>query len=407
MEGVSYYRMVLLGSRLFSMNSKKLLIVVLTVLLGICFCGLCISTFLFVASPAFFRARESTIAASQTTALPETMPYSWITPSMPSSTYALSPTDELSSTGEPTPILTVPFVDAPTKDETIPSIPTETQILEPALTYASSPTSGSVAFDSWCVPWNTDTSKARVQEVIDGITIEVMIDGNVFPVRYVGIEMPDYSGDPTVWSIAREKNRALVEGLTVLLVKDRSEVDSEGRLLRYVLAGPVFVNRQLVESGYAIAVDSPPDISCNGIFREAESLARATGRGLWAPTPTPSRTIPTHTPTPAPTGDVIIVKIFSKGTIWQEPEEYVEIYNDGSQPVQLQDWTLRDTKSHVFVFPGFILGPQQYCRVYTDLYLPKHCGFTYYSLSPIWDNNGDCAYLKDGDGVLIDMLCYE
>jgi len=389
------------------MSNKKFLVIVLAILLVICFCGLCISISLVAASPFLLGARETMIAGSSTTASPETQPYSWNTTPMLSSTYVISPTDELSFTGTRTPIMTIPNVGVSSEPGTPPSIPTVTQVLEPGLIYAPSPTTGSVALDSWCIPWNTESTKAQVQTVIDGVTIEVMIDGNVLPVRYVGIEIPDYSGDPSIWNSAREKNQELVEGKTILMVKDRSEVDSEGRLLRYVLAGSVFVNRQLVESGYAIAVGSPPDISCEGIFQEAETLARASGRGLWAPTSIPTRTIPTHTPTPPRTGDVIIVKISFKGTIWQEPEEYVEIFNDGSLPVQLQDWTLRDIKSHIFVFPNFVLGPQQYCRVYTDLYLPGHCGFTYYSLSPIWDNDGDCAYLKDGDGILIDMYCYE
>jgi endonuclease YncB( thermonuclease family) len=264
-----------------------------------------------------------------------------------------------------------------------------------------------VALDSWCVPWNTESTRAQVQEVIDSVTIKVMIDGEVIPVRYIGIELPDYTEDPQIWNRAREENRELVEGRTLLLVSDRLDKDNEGRLLRYVMSDSIFVNRQLVDSGFAIAASSPPNISCDGIFQESETLARASGRGFWAPTPTPSRTIPTYTPTPVRSGDVVIVKISYKGTFWQEPEEYVEILNDGSQPVQLLDWTLSDIKHHVFFFPSFVLGPQQYCRIYTDLYLPKHCGFTYHSHSPIWENDGDCAYLRDADGVLIDEFCYD
>jgi endonuclease YncB( thermonuclease family) len=319
----------------------------------------------------------------------------------------LFPEDELSSTPISTTITTIPIEGDPSENSAPSSTPTETQVLATGLTYAPSSTTGPLALDSWCVPWNTESAKAQVHSVIDGVTIEVLLAGEVVPVRYIGVDIPDYSGDPNVWTSATERNRELVEGKDILLIKDRSEVDSEGRLLRYALVGSVFVNRQLLESGYFIAVSSPPDASCSGIFQEAEQLARAAGRGLWAPTSTPSRTIPTRTSTPARTGDVIIIKIEPEGTIWQEPEEYVEIYNDGTQPVQLQEWTLEDIKGHVFRFPSFVLGSHQYCRVYTDLYLPEHCGFTYYSLSPIWDNHRDCAYLKDGDGILIDMYCYE
>jgi endonuclease YncB( thermonuclease family) len=382
------------------MSSKKILVIILAVALAICICGLCIGVSLFAASPFSSFGAKAKIAHYLTKTSSPAKP-------LLSTTYTQLPTIEISSTSSTPPVSTYPIEGISTEEGAPLPSSSETPVFEPTLLYAASSTAGPVALDSWCVPWNTTSESALVQGVIDGVTIEVELDGITQPVRYAGIEMPDYSQDPGIWNASRERNRELVEGKTILLIKDRSDVDGEGRLLRYVLAGSVFVNRQLVESGYAVAVSSPPDISCDLIFQEAEKLARAAGRGLWSSTSTPSRTIPTLTPTPSGAGDLIIVKISPTGTAWQEPEEYVEIFNDGAQSVQLKDWTIRDTKGHVFAFPNFILGPQQYCRVYTDLYLPEHCGFTYYSLSPIWENDGDCAYLKDGDGILIDMYCYD
>ncbi len=371
------------------------MVIILTAGSAICFCGLCIGISLFTYSRINTNSGKIKTSDLVTKTFASTMP-------------SIRSTTPLPPSKSNTPLVsTSTTVGIPTEGEPTLLSPSETQVLEPTLPYAPSSTVGSVALDSWCIPWNTESERALVREVIDGVTIEVEIDGVVRQVRYVGIELPDYLQDPGIWNISFEKNRELVEGKTILLIKDRSDVDGEGRLLRYALVESVFVNRQLAESGYAVAVSTPPDISCDLIFREAEELARATGRGLWAPTSTPSRTIPTQTSTPPRVGDLIIVKVSPTGTIWQEPEEYVEIFNDGSQSVQLQDWTIRDIKGHVFTFPDFVLGPQQYCRVYTDLYLPEHCGFTYYSLSPIWENNGDCAYLKDGDGTLVDMYCYE
>jgi len=102
----------------------------------------------------------------------------------------------------------------------------------------------------------------------------------------------------------------------------------------------------------------------------------------------------------------MIVRVSYRGTAWEEWEEYVEIYNDGEQRVQLQGWSLRDDERHVYIFPRFILGPGEYCRVYTNLYSPNHCGLSYNHRGPIWENDGDCAYLKDPDGLLIDTFCY-
>ncbi len=91
-------------------------------------------------------------------------------------------------------------------------------------------------------------------------------------------------------------------------------------------------------------------------------------------------------------------KIHSLGTLWQEPDEYIEIFNIGTQPVQLAGWSIRDAEGHAFIFPKFILGAGQYCRVLTDDYQPDHCGFSFYRPSPVWDNDGDCGYLQDSQG---------
>jgi hypothetical protein len=90
----------------------------------------------------------------------------------------------------------------------------------------------------------------------------------------------------------------------------------------------------------------------------------------------------------------------------QEPDEYVEIRNDDARAIQLSRWTLRDEANHVFTFPGFVTQPGQVCRVYTNEYHPEWCGFSYGSGSAIWNNSGNCAYLRDSTSVLIDTYCY-
>lgn len=133
------------------------------------------------------------------------------------------------------------------------------------------------------------------------------------------------------------------------------------------------------------------------------------------PTPTSEIIIPTRTPTSTPTptseppdpGDVNITTIFYDGTKGSaEPDEYVEIRNDGGSPVQLQGWTLRDEANHVFTFPPFQMQPGQVCRVYTNEVHPESCGFSYGSNSAIWNNSGDCADLRDSSGTLADRYCY-
>jgi hypothetical protein len=50
--------------------------------------------------------------------------------------------------------------------------------------------------------------------------------------------------------------------------------------------------------------------------------------------------------------------------------------------------------------------PGQVCRVYTNEFHPEWCGFNYGRGSAIWNNSGDCAYLRDGQGNPIHEYCY-
>lgn len=271
--------------------------------------------------------------------------------------------------------------------------------IEPSATYAP-------ALDPWCVPLNTVYQNAQVLRVIDGVSIEALLDGRIVTVRYLGIDLPASAPRPDAAALALAHNRELVEGQSVLLARDHSDTDELGHLLRYVLVGGLFVNREMVESGYAVATNKPPDVSCDLVFKQAETLARNAGRGVWGATPTPTRTLVPATPTIAASGAISISLVVADGAGWEDPDEFVEIHNTGAYPVQLQGWTLSDMDGHTFVFPSFVLGAGQYCRVYTNLYSPGSCGFSYFSSAPIWGNVEDCAYLHDSSGRLVDEYCY-
>jgi micrococcal nuclease len=134
-----------------------------------------------------------------------------------------------------------------------------------------------------CVPENTSRTTTRVMYVFDGDTIEVNIDGKRYHVRYIGMDAPEDTRTIEYFGAeATEKNKRLVDGRTVTLIKDVSETDKYDRLLRYVLIGNTFVNYQLVVEGYAHAGTYPPDIACDHIFMQAERYARDHQLGLWA-----------------------------------------------------------------------------------------------------------------------------
>jgi micrococcal nuclease len=155
--------------------------------------------------------------------------------------------------------------------------PTPTGTLTPRPTpSATGPAFGAAS----CVPSNTKIETGEVVRVIDGDTIEVRIGGEPYRVRYIGMDTPEV-GDP-FGTEATARNRELVWGQSVTLVKDVSETDRYGRLLRYVFVADTFVNYELVVQGYALTSTYPPDVACADTFVDAQRAAVAAGSGLWA-----------------------------------------------------------------------------------------------------------------------------
>ena len=118
---------------------------------------------------------------------------------------------------------------------------------------------------------------ATVTRVIDGDTIDVLLDGKQVRIRYVGVNTPER--DEPCYSEATEANRVLVEGKTVTMVTDTSDTDRYDRLLRYIYADGVFVNDSLVRNGYAEAVLYQPDDAFYADFLALEKSATTANLG--------------------------------------------------------------------------------------------------------------------------------
>ncbi len=125
----------------------------------------------------------------------------------------------------------------------------------------------------------------KVVKVIDGDTIEVEVSGVLKRVRYIGIDTPENPMEGKAAECfateATLRNQQLVEGQMVRLVKDVSETDKYGRLLRYVYVGDEFINLSLIKDGYASSVTFPPDVSQIEVFKAAEQEAKLAKKGLW------------------------------------------------------------------------------------------------------------------------------
>jgi micrococcal nuclease len=153
------------------------------------------------------------------------------------------------------------------------------------------------------------TTEATVVRVVDGDTIVVAYGGQEYKVRYIGMDTPE-TVDPNstvqwMGPQATAANAALVEGKTVVLEKDVSEVDQYDRLLRYVWLKDgikwILVNQELVRKGVAFATSYPPDVRYDDLYLAAEADAQRSVLGLWGPTPAPPTAAPTVKPKPKPT----------------------------------------------------------------------------------------------------------
>jgi len=121
--------------------------------------------------------------------------------------------------------------------------------------------------------------QATVTRVIDGDTIDVRLDGETVRVRYIGINSPER--EEACYHDATAANAALVQGQRVTLIRDVSNTDSYGRLLRYVYVGETLVNAELVAGGYAEARSYPPDTAQQPYLDSLERAAKAAGRGCY------------------------------------------------------------------------------------------------------------------------------
>ena len=107
--------------------------------------------------------------------------------------------------------------------------------------------------------------------VIDGDTIDVLINGRRARLRYIGIDTPERG--EACYREATDYNRSLVQGKALTLVRDTSDYGPFGRLLRYIYADGVFVNLAMVQAGYAKASYYAPNGRHRHEFENAERSA--------------------------------------------------------------------------------------------------------------------------------------
>lgn len=132
---------------------------------------------------------------------------------------------------------------------------------------------------------------AVVDFVIDGDTIDVIIDGQEERVRLTGIDTPEKArrdGSAPEECFAEAATDFTIEllpvGTPVQLVRDVVARDDFGRMLAYVYRSDdgIFVNYEIVRQGYAQPLTIPPNVAFSDLMVEAARNAESDDVGLWA-----------------------------------------------------------------------------------------------------------------------------
>ncbi|MBF0594386.1 MAG: thermonuclease family protein [Candidatus Omnitrophica bacterium] len=154
-----------------------------------------------------------------------------------------------------------------------------------------------LVYPSWQAQKPPVTGLVRVERVVDGDTIK-LVGGE--RVRLLGIDTPELHESAKLLRDAQRSGKdiktiqklgqrakdfvnPLLAGKNIRLDFDIEKRDKYGRLLAYIyLEDGTFINKVIIENGYAVPLTIPPNIKHADEFKELYRTARAKGLGLWA-----------------------------------------------------------------------------------------------------------------------------
>lgn len=127
-----------------------------------------------------------------------------------------------------------------------------------------------------------------IEWVVDGDTVDIVIDGHEERVRLLGIDTPESvipDTPPECYGpeAAARTAELLPVGTEVRLERDVVARDDYGRLLAYVFrsADGLLVNEDLIARGYAVPLWIAPNHAYHDRFVDAADAAHQAGLGLW------------------------------------------------------------------------------------------------------------------------------
>ena len=131
-------------------------------------------------------------------------------------------------------------------------------------------------------------ANAIVEYVVDGDTIDAVIDGTEERVRLIGIDTPETKRPDTPVECFGPEATAFTEsllpvGTPIRIERDTVNRDDYGRLLGYVYRATdgVFVNYESIRQGFATPLTIEPNSTHAVLFVDAARAAESDDVGLW------------------------------------------------------------------------------------------------------------------------------
>ena len=138
-------------------------------------------------------------------------------------------------------------------------------------------------------------ANAVVEYIVDGDTIDVLIDGREERIRLIGIDTPETKKRDTPIECygpeATDFTTSLIPvGTPVRIERDIVNRDDYGRLLGYVYRSSdgIFVNYEVMRQGFGQPLSIAPNDIYAQLFADAAREAEADDAGLWAACSSPS-----------------------------------------------------------------------------------------------------------------------
>ncbi|MFH1631337.1 MAG: thermonuclease family protein [Candidatus Aenigmatarchaeota archaeon] len=229
--------------------------------------------------------------------------------------------------------------------------------------------------------------------VVDGDTLNVLINGSEKTVRLIGVNAPEKG--QYYWLDAKNKLQEIINDYGIVLESDSGtpNTDIYGRLLRYVISNGTNVNVKMIEDGYAKYYPLNQTLRYALDMSSAEKNAQSNNIGIW----------------PMVNISCMGITIFNYNPRGDDRTnlvgEYVIFKNNCEHDLNISEWTVINKNLEIFTFPGCFLIPGAKIELNTgngNNSFSKYNSVVYWNRSQsVWSNSGDTLVMYDIDGNII------